>query len=167
VTGPIGGTLIASNILMDPRTARMLAEHEQAAATAPPPPKGVARVIGDVQTWVRAHRLAAMAIFVALFVVFCVAYYKMVMVPAREREKAELEVRAVAQLKLDDAARQVALDGCLATTKRQTDTRWNEQCRVRRRSPGCALPPAVADRLEREEERVRNACLMQHSVATQ
>jgi len=152
---------------MDPRTVRMLAEHEQAAASAPPPPTGAARIGREIAAWIRAHKRAAAGLAIVLSGAMFLAYYELVSVPAQAREKAEIETRAVAQLKVENAARQVSLDTCLSTAKAQADARWNNQCRVRRRSAGCALPPAVADRLELEEGRARNVCLIQHSVAAQ
>lgn len=152
---------------MDPRTARMLAEHAQAAASAPPPPKGFARLNRDITTWVRAHKVAAVVATAAAILLCWIVYYKLVTVPARQRENAELEARAVAQLKVETAALQASLDACLSRTKTDTDARWNRECKSRGRRAGCALPDHLADQIERGEGQARTACLMQFSISGQ
>jgi len=152
---------------MDPRTARMLAEHEQAAASAPPPPNGVVRLTKEIDAWVRGHRLLAICAAIATLIILFFVYYQLVALPAQQRERVEREVRAVERYKTMNAARQVSLDTCLSTVKTEADTRWNNQCRVRRRGATCSLPDRVADRLGREESQARNACLTQFSIATQ
>jgi hypothetical protein len=145
----------------------MLAEHEQAAASAPPPPKGFARLNKDIRTWVTAHKVAAVVATAAAILVCWIVYYKLVSVPARQRENAELEARAVAQLKVETAALQASLDTCLSSTKAGTDARWNRECKARGRRARCPLPEDLADRIEREESQSRNACLMQFSISGQ
>ena len=152
---------------MDPRTARMLAEHEQAAASAPPPPNAVVRLTKQIDAWARAHRLLAFGAAIVTLIILFFVYYQLVAVPAQQRERVEREVRAVERYKTMNAARQVSLDTCLATVKTEADGRWNNQCRVRRRGAACSLPDRIADRLEREESQARNACLTQFSIATQ
>jgi hypothetical protein len=143
----------------------MLAEHEQAAASAPPPPKGFARLNKDVRTWVRAHKVAAVVASVAAIVVWLAAYSMLVAAPAQRREREELEARAVERLKVETAARQASLDKCLSSTKAGADARWNRECKARGRRARCPLPEDLADRIEREESQSRNACLMQFSSA--
>ena len=153
---------------MDPRTAKMLAEHEAgrrvgtSAAEWRRPPHQNRSTRGSERIECSPFA-AAIATIVILFFV----YYQLVALPAQQRERVEREVRAVARLKTMNAARQVSLDTCLSTVKTEADTRWNNQCRVRRRGATCSLPDRVADRLEREESQARNGCLTQFSVATQ
>jgi hypothetical protein len=81
----------------------MLAEHEQAAASAPPPPEGLVRLIRDARTWVRAHKVAAVVAAVAAIVVWLAAYSMLVAAPAQRREREELEARAVERLEVETA----------------------------------------------------------------
>ena len=146
---------------MDPRTEKLLAERQAAVASAPPPPKGVARIQKGIRTWVSKNPLPARMTAGVAIVMFLAAYVVLFAVPMQQREHEEAQAQNLERLKVATAARQTALDACLTKAKTDTDTQWNKQCKVRRMKDGCALPSQLADRLERGEKQARNACLLQ------
>ena len=152
---------------MDPRTEKMLAEHQAAAASAPPPPTGVALVLKNLRTWAGANPLPARIAAGVAIVMFLGAYVVLIAVPMQQRESEEAQAAHLERLKVSVAARQAALDACLTNAKTDTDTRWNKQCKVRRMKDGCALPSRVADQLERGEKQARNTCLIQSAPVAQ
>jgi len=121
---------------MDPRTAKMLADHAQADASVPPPLRGIVRFKNKTRAWVR------------------IAW------PAAERERLADQARAVERLTAEVVARQTALDACLSTAEAEAEARWASACKERRERPGCVLPARVVEEQQERESRARNACLM-------
>ena len=152
---------------MDPRTAKMLEEHRATAASAPPPPKGAARLQKNLRAWAKANPLHARIAAGGAIVVSFAAYVVLIAGPMEQREREEAQAQTLERLKVETAARQTALDDCLTKAKTDTDQRWNKQCKVRRMKDGCALPSQTADLLERGEKQARNACLLQISPVGQ
>jgi len=149
---------------MDPRTERMLAEHAVAAAAAPPPPKGLARVLRNAWRWTRAHRIAAGAGSLVFVVAMLIAYDRVVARPAHERERAENERINVERLRGETARQQAALDACLVTAQKESDSRWAAGCRAAGIHFPCRLSGSATDRLEQQEAAARNACLSQFTI---
>jgi hypothetical protein len=145
---------------MDPRTAKMLADHAQADAAVPPPLRGIARFKNKARAWVRASRARANGVLLAATVTLIVGYVTTIAWPAAERERIAEEARAVERLTAEVVARQTALDACLSTAEAEAEARWASACKERRERPGCVLPARVVEEQQERESRARNACLM-------
>ena len=148
---------------MDPRTAEMLAERQRRTSVAPRVWRFV-RALEAALFWLKAHRRVAYLTAVLSFVLFIGAYQVQIAWPAEVRAKAEAEVRAVEQMKVQTTSRGAALDECLDKAQAEADARWNAQCRREGKRAGCYLSAKQTQKLQREAGVSRNACLMKYSL---
>ena len=145
---------------MDPRTEKMLAERAEAAAKLPRPLREGIRIRDQVRAWVRVHKPHAILISTAMVATLVAGYYTMVVLPAAERDRTELETRSAERLKSSTASRQNAVDACLEKAKTDAEAEWVNACKARRQRAGCALPRGVVEEQRRRESAARNACLI-------
>ena len=145
---------------MDPRTAKMLADHAQADASVPPPLRGIVRFKNKARAWVEANRVRAIGVSIAATVALIVGYVTMIAGPAAERDRVADQARAVERLTAEVAARQTALDACLSNAQAESEERWASACKERRERAGCALPARVVEDQQQRESQARNACLI-------
>lgn len=145
---------------MDPRTAKMLADHAQADASVPPPLRGIVRVKNQARAWVKASPARAIGVSVAVTVALMVGYVTTIAWPAAERERLADQARAVERLTAEVVARQTAMDACLSNAEAESEARWASACKERRERPGCVLPARVVQAQQQRESQARNACLM-------
>lgn len=145
---------------MDPRTAKMLADHAQADASVPPPLRGIVRVRNRARAWVKASRVRAISVSIAAAVALIVGYVTLIAWPAAERARLADQARAVERLTAEVVARQTALDACLSKAQAESEERWANACQERRERAGCVLPARVVDEQQQRESQARTACLM-------
>lgn len=145
---------------MDPRTAKMLADHAQADASVPAPLRGIVRSKNKVRAWVQASRARAIGVSLAVTVALMTGYVTTIAWPAAERERLADQARAVERLTAEVVARQTALDTCLSQADAESEARWASACKERRERPGCVLPARVVEEQQARESQARNACLL-------
>jgi hypothetical protein len=145
---------------MDPRTAKMLADHAQADASVPPPLRGIVRFKNKARAWVKASRVRAIGVSIAATVALIVGYVTTIAWPAAERDRLANQARAVERLTAEVAARQTALDACLSKAQAESEERWASACTERRERAGCVLPARVVEEQQQRESQARTACLM-------
>ena len=157
-------------MILDPRTAKLLAEREQRAAAAPPPPRGPLNALNALNaagTWAKTHTVAAKFGAAALAVVLLAAYYVLVTIPSQRLDRAEEAARAAEKIKVETTERQVAMTDCLSKAEAEATARWTAACKARREGAGCTLSSHQTDALDREESLARNSCLTRFSLGEQ
>ena len=154
-------------MIVDPRTAKLLAEREQRAAAAPPPARGPLVALNGAGTWAKKHTLAAKIGAAVLAAVVLVAYYVFVTMPEQRLDRMELDSRAAEKIKTDTTARQVAMTDCLSKAEAEATARWTAACKARREGPSCTLSSQQTDALGRQESEARNSCLTRFSLGEQ
>jgi hypothetical protein len=145
---------------MDPRTARMLADHAQAEAAVPRPFRKLLRFRTQALAWLKASRVRAIVVSVATAVMLIVGYVSLIAVPAAERDRLATQARSSERLTAQVAARQTAVDACLTKAKTEAEAQWARACKAKGERAGCALPRRVIEEQQRRESEARNSCLM-------
>lgn len=145
---------------MDPRTARMLADHAQADAAVPRPLRKLVRVRRDVLAWVKTSRLRAIVLSIAATATLVIGYVTLIAAPAAERDRLAIQARADERLASEVVARQTAVDACLAKAQTDAQAMWARACKAKGERPGCALSARVIEEQRRRESQARNSCLM-------
>jgi hypothetical protein len=154
-------------VIVDPRTAKLLAEREQRAAAAPPRARGPVAGLNSARTWARTHTVAAKVGAAALAVVLLAAYYVLVTIPSQRLDRAEEAARTAEKVKSETTSRQTAVTECLSKAETEATARWTSACKARRERAGCTLSAQQTDALDREESLARNSCLTRFSLGEQ
>jgi hypothetical protein len=114
--------------------------------------------------WASTPRKATRLDVAVVGLALATAYYFVVARPSQQREEVAQRSNAVEKLKTDTSTRQVELDKCLNAAQLEADRQWNEACKADRQGKKCALPRRQTDELVQQAGRLRNACLMKHSL---
>ena len=154
-------------MIVDPRTAKLLAEREQKAAAVPPSLRRPLGALNGAKAWAKTHTREAKVGAAALAVVLLAAYYVFVTIPSQRLDRMEEAAHAAEKIKVDTTARQVAMTDCLSKAETEATARWTAACKARREGAGCTLSERQTDTLAREESEARNSCLTRFSLGAQ
>jgi hypothetical protein len=117
-----------------------------------------------VWKWASTPRKATRLDVVVVSLALATAYYFVVARPAGQREKFAQHTNAVEKLKTETSTRQVELDKCLNAAQLEADRQWSAACKADGQGRKCALSRRQTESLVQQAGRVRNACLMKHTL---
>lgn len=148
---------------MDPRTERMLAERRKERESAPPA-SATQRGRAKVAAWLPANRFRAAAALAVLAVGVWVAYFALVTLPARQRDRqVAVQREAGRQQAVEDIAQSESLEACLTAAQLEYEKSWDQSCKDLRAAASCTLPSPTANRHEVQRRQAREACVRQYS----
>ena len=97
-------------------------------------------------------------IFYLSFTVLCfaVAYYFVIYIPQRDRNKLETEQQLI-------QTRDSAIQSCLENVGTNYSQSWNKQCWALGYKSGCSLPSIYASNIDNTSESLRNECYKRYN----